>query len=166
MAYELDKLKILLVDDDSSMRFLVRDLLKAFGVGDIQTANDGQAAYQALRKFAADIVIADWVMKPMNGLEFLQKVRNEPDSPNPYVPMIMLTGYTDADRVLACRDAGVTSYLAKPITPQTLYSRIVSVIEDKRPFVRTDCYFGPDLGDATPTAAASSNSGKEAVFEI
>jgi len=166
MAYELSNLKILLVDDDSSMRFLVRDLLKAFGIGDVQTANDGQAAYQALRNFVADIVIADWVMKPMNGLEFLQKVRNEPDSPNPYVPMIMLTGYTDVDRVMACRNAGVTSYLAKPITPETLYKRIVSVIEDERPFVRTESYFGPDLGDATPTAVVSSNSDKEAVFEI
>ncbi len=166
MAYELNKLKILLVDDDSSMRFLVRDVLKAFGVGDIQTANDGQAAYQALRSYAADIVIADWVMKPMNGLEFLQKVRNEPDSPNPFVPMIMLTGYTDIDRVMACRNAGVTSYLAKPITPETLYKRIVSVIEDKRPFVRTDNYFGPDLGDATPVAVAPTEGESDAVFEI
>ncbi len=146
------------------MRYLVRDLLKAFGIGDIRTATDGSSAYQALKSYAADIVIADWLMKPMNGLEFLKLVRNAPDSPNPYVPMIMLTGYTDVDRVLACRDAGVTSYLAKPITPQTLYGRIVSVVEDKRPFVRTDDYFGPDLGGAQPSLAEPVAC--EAVFEI
>ena len=78
--------------------------------------------------------------------------------------MIMLTGYTDVDRVLACRDAGVTSYLAKPITPQSLYGRIVSVVEDKRPFVRTDDYFGPDLGGAQPSLAEPVAC--EAVFEI
>lgn len=165
MAYDLNQLKVLLADDDKSMRYLVRDLLKAFGVGEIQTANDGAAAYAMLRHYAADLVIADWLMSPMNGLDFLRKVRLAPDSPNPFIPMIILTGYTDTQRVTACRDAGVTSYLAKPITAKTLYSRLVSVIEDKRPFVRTESYFGPDLGDAVPAIAAARKSG-DAAFEI
>lgn len=166
MAYELGRLKVLLVEDDHSMRYLVRDVLKAFGVGEVETATDGAAAYDILQRYAADIVIADWVMAPMNGLDFLRKVRMSEDSPNPFVPMIMLTGHTQRHRVMACRAAGVTSYMAKPIAPEALYNRIVSVIEDKRPFVRTDTYFGPDLGDAMPAAAMAKAIEQETVFEI
>lgn len=166
MAYDFSKLKVLLVEDDHSMRYLVRDVLKAFGVGEIEWATDGTAAYEVLDRYAADMVIADWQMAPMNGLDFLRKVRLSSDSPNPFVPMIMLTGYTDAERVKACRDAGVTSYLAKPVTPKALYTRIVSVIEDKRPFVRTENYFGPDLGDAIPLPDPPKKVEGEAVFEF
>lgn len=166
MAYELRQLKVLLVEDDHSMRYLVRDVLKAFGVGEIETATDGAAAFDLLHRYAADIVIADWVMAPMNGLDFLRKVRMSPESPNPFVPMIILTSYTEVHRVMACRAAGVTSYMAKPIAPEALYNRIVSVIEDKRPFVRTETYFGPDLGDAMPQAAMAKSIEAEMVFEI
>ena len=72
MAYQLHNLNVLLVDDDMSMRALIRDVLVAFGVSNIQTANDGTRAFEMLRSFAADIVIVDWVMRPMNGLEFLR----------------------------------------------------------------------------------------------
>ena len=144
MAYQLHNLNVLLVDDDMSMRALIRDVLVAFGVSNIQTANDGTRAFEMLRSFAADIVIVDWVMRPMNGLEFLKQVRNANDTPNPFVPAIMLTAFSDLERVLQCRDAGITEFLAKPITPATLYSRIVSVIEDQRSFIRSEDFFGPD----------------------
>lgn len=144
MAYQLSNLNILLVEDDMVMRTLIRDVLSAFDITNIETANDGTRAYEMLRQFAADIVILDWVMKPMNGLEFLTKVRNANDTPNPFVPAIMLTAFTEIERVMTSRDAGITEFLAKPFTPVTLYSRIVSVIEDQRAFVRSDDYFGPD----------------------
>jgi DNA-binding response OmpR family regulator len=83
-------------------------------------------------------------MKPMNGLDFLHKIRNATDTPNPFVPAIMLTAYTDLNRVLQSRDAGITEFLAKPFTPVTLYSRIVAVVEDQRAFVRSENFFGPD----------------------
>lgn len=144
MAYQLNNLNILLVEDDMAMRTLIRDVLSAFDIANIETANDGTRAYEMLRQFAADIVILDWVMTPMNGLEFLTKVRNADDTPNPFVPAIMLTAFTEVERVMKSRDAGITEFLAKPFTPVTLYSRIVSVIEDQRAFVRSDDYFGPD----------------------
>ncbi len=144
MAFALGDLNILLIEDDLSMRELVRDLLKAFGVGVVRTAVDGSRAYAELRHFTADIVIVDWLMKPMNGLEFVKCVRNADDTPNPYVPTIMLTAYTEFDRVVECRDAGITEFLAKPITPVALYGRIASVIQDQRQYVRSTTYFGPD----------------------
>jgi DNA-binding response OmpR family regulator len=126
------------------MRFLVRDILKAFGVGEIRMAREGTAGYEELRRFSADIVIVDWVMQPTNGLEFLDKLRNAVDTPNPYVPTIMLTAFTEIERVKQSRDTGITEFLAKPFTPEKLYGRIVSVIEDQRMYVRSDTYFGPD----------------------
>ena len=144
MAYSFQNLNILLVEDDNYMRFLVRDILNVFGVGEFRTARDGGAAYQELKIFPADIVIIDWLMKPVNGLEFLHKLRNAIDSPNPYVPTIMLTAFSEIERVKASRDTGITEFLAKPFTPENLYNRIVSVIEDQRVYVRSDTYFGPD----------------------
>ncbi|MDD9915988.1 MAG: response regulator [Rhodospirillaceae bacterium] len=166
MAYDLSKLRILLAEDDRSVRHLLRDILQAFGVGAVEMATDGETAYELMRHYAADIVIADWMMAPMNGLELLRKVRLDPESPNPFVPMIILTGYTEEGRVMACRNAGVTSYLAKPITPRRFYHRIVSVIEDRRPFIRTDTYFGPDLGNAVPFGALSNTFDNDAVVDI
>lgn len=144
MAYNFQNLNILLVEDDAYMRFLVRDILSVFGVGNIRMAKDGRSAYHELRSYPADIVIVDWLMQPMNGLEFLDKLRNDFDSPNPYAPTIMLTAFTEIERVKASRDKGITEFLAKPFTPQKLYQRIVSVIEDRRNYVRSDDYFGPD----------------------
>lgn len=144
MAYNLRKLNILLIDDDSTMRALLRDILKAFDVGDVRTASGGARAYAELQNYHADIVIVDWLMKPMSGLEFLKRVRLSDDTPNPFVPTIMLTAYSDKRRVLASRDAGTTEFLIKPITPTRLYNRIAAVIEDNRCYVRSEGFFGPD----------------------
>ena len=144
MAYDLERLNILLIEDDASMRALVRDILYTFGITNIQTAQDGSKAYAELRHFPADIVITDWVMEPLDGIDFTRMVRTAPDSPNPFVPIIMLTAHTSLRRVIEARDSGVTEFLAKPVTAKGLYSRMVSVIENPRQFVRASEYFGPD----------------------
>ena len=144
MAYVLKNLRILLVEDDFTMRELLRDVLKAFDVGEIRTAHDGNSAIQELRHFSADIVIIDWHMAPMDGLECLKYIRHSHDTPNPFVPVIMLTAYSDKPRVLASRDAGITNFMAKPVTAKRLYNRIVAVIEDDRNYIRTSDFFGPD----------------------
>lgn len=144
MSYGLGNLNVLLVEDDRSMRLLIHDILKAFGVGDVRVAIDGSAALQEMRYYAADIIMLDWLMQPMDGMEFLKRIRTASDSPNPYVPIIMLTAYTEISRVKECRDAGITEFLAKPVTPQAIYSRIASIIENQRTYVKCDNYFGPD----------------------
>ena len=144
MAYDLSRLNILLIENDSSMRALMRDLLVAIGIYSIQTAQDGRQAYAELRHFPADIVITDWVMEPLDGIDFTKMVRSASDSPNPFVPIIMLTIHTSRIRVQEARDIGVTEFLAKPVTASGLYSKIVAIIESPRQFVRTSVYFGPD----------------------
>ncbi len=80
----------------------------------------------------------------MDGLEFVRLLRTDTNSPNPFVPVIMLTAHTEAKRVVEARDAGVTEFLAKPISAHQLYSRIRAIIEHPRPFVRAKSYVGPD----------------------
>jgi DNA-binding response OmpR family regulator len=79
----------------------------------------------------------------MTGLDFVKLVRNSPKSPNPFVSIIMLTGHTHIDHVRLARDAGANEFLAKPVSVKAILSRMLSVIEHPRPFVRTDTYFGP-----------------------
>ena len=82
-------------------------------------------------------------MEGMSGLDFMRQVRTSPQSPNPFVPVIMLTGHTHIDHVRQARDAGVNEFLAKPVSVKAILTRLISVIEHPRPYVRTKSYFGP-----------------------
>lgn len=142
-GYRFERLKILVVDDNQHMRKLVVTILQAFGVVQIFEAGDGNKAWSVLRESNPDVVILDWMMDGMNGLEVAKLVRTSPASPNPFVPIIMLTGYTQVEHVRAARDAGINEFLAKPVSVKAIMSRLVAVIENPRPFVRTKAYFGP-----------------------
>ncbi len=139
-----ENLKALIIEDNAHMRSLLRALLNSVGVKDIAEAAHGQAGLEALRERKSDLVLTDMVMKPMDGLEFTRHVRNDEHSPNPFVPIIMITGHTEKYRVEAARDAGVTEFLAKPITAHNLFARIAEIVERPRAFVRCGSYFGPD----------------------
>jgi two-component system chemotaxis response regulator CheY len=144
MAGPLEKLTILVVEDNKPMRGLVREILEALGVGTILEAGDGHAALKLLQAHAVDMVIADWAMEPMNGMELTRLIRTSPDSPDTFVPIIMLTGHTDRARIIEARDTGVTEFMAKPVSVRALCSRISAIIDNPRPFIRTGGYFGPD----------------------
>ncbi|HSZ12118.1 MAG TPA: response regulator [Rhizomicrobium sp.] len=137
-------LKALVVEDNIHMRTLLRSLLNALGIKAVFESPDGTGAFNEIRERRPDFVLSDLSMKPMDGIEFTRRVRNDTDSPNPYVPIIMVTGHTERHRIVTARDAGVTEVLAKPITAQSLYARIAEIIERPRAFVRCDAYFGPD----------------------
>ncbi len=142
--YNLELLNFLIVDDNKHMRSMVRTILHSFGVRNVAEAVDGSTAFKTLSDFHADVIICDWQMSPMDGLEFTRMVRTAEDSPCPFVPIIMLTGHTEINRVVEARDAGVNEFLAKPISAKKLYSRMEIIIERPRPFVRAGEYFGPD----------------------
>ena len=139
-----ESLKALIVEDNAHMRSLLRALLNSIGIKEIAEAAHGQAAIDSLRERKSDLVLSDMAMKPMDGLEFTRHVRNHEHSPNPFVPIIMITGHTEKHQVEAARDAGVTEFLVKPITAQSLFSRIAEIVERPRAFVRCEHYFGPD----------------------
>jgi CheY-like chemotaxis protein len=125
------------------MRKLVVTILQAFGCTQIYEAVDAEHAWSILPDVNPDVIILDWQMSGMTGLEFARNVRNAPDSPNPFVPVIMLTGHTHIDHVRLARDAGANEFLAKPVSVKAILSRLMSVIEHPRPFVRSREYFGP-----------------------
>jgi len=142
-ALRFDKLRILVVDDNQHMRRLVVAVLQAVGVRDLFESPDGEHAWKHLRESNPDVIILDWQLTGMNGLEFVRLIRNSPRTPNVFVPVIMLTGHTHIDHVRQARDAGVNEFLAKPVSVKAILSRLISVIEYSRPYIRSDAYFGP-----------------------
>ena len=140
----LEHLKVLIVEDNQHMRSLLRSLLNSVGIREIAEANNGGTALTVLREKKCDLVLSDLAMKPMDGLTFSHAVRTAENSPNPFIPIIMITGHTEKHQVEAARDAGVTEFLVKPITASSLFSRIAEIVERPRAFVRCEQYFGPD----------------------
>jgi two-component system, chemotaxis family, chemotaxis protein CheY len=140
---DFSKLRFLLIDDNQHMRRILRTLLHAFGTRHIHEAEDGATGLEAFTQFMPDIVFIDWAMPIFDGLEFAQIIR-QPDTVNPFVPIIMLTGHSERARVTTARDAGITEFMVKPISANALYRRIVNVIANPRPFIKTASYFGPD----------------------
>jgi two-component system chemotaxis response regulator CheY len=140
----LSALKFLIVDDLSFTREIVSTILKSADVRHIDYASDGAGALERIRRSMPDIVITDQLMTGMDGIDLIRLIRGSADSPNPFLPIIMLTGRTDEAFVAEARDAGMTEFASKPITAANLFSRINACIMRPRPFVRKDGYFGPD----------------------
>jgi CheY-like chemotaxis protein len=142
-GYDFAHLSVLVVDDNQHMLTILKTILHGFGIKTIYETQNATDAFVELRNVPIDIVIVDYNMSPLDGVDFTRLVRRGEDSPHPYVPIVMLTGHTERHRVLTARDAGVSEFLRKPVTPKDLYLRLVSVIETPRPFVRSPNYVGP-----------------------
>jgi CheY-like chemotaxis protein len=141
---DISKVRFLIAEDNPFMRSILRMLLGAFGVHDLAEAKDGAEAYHKLRDTQPDIILVDWEMEPVNGIEFAKQVRKGGDSPDRFIPMIMITGHSEKARITEARDAGINEILNKPISATQLYQRIKSVIDRPRQFVESKDYFGPD----------------------
>src|SRR3546814_18489231 len=90
-AYDFSRLRILIVDDSMFMRRIVGEILSAFGINWTEGAADGAAALEKLHRFGPDVVICDWDMQPMSGLEFMRRLRDPVASPNTYIPGLLIT---------------------------------------------------------------------------
>jgi len=141
---DFNRLRFLVIDDNAHMRRMLRALLYGFGTREVHEAEDGATGLEAFTHHTPDIVIIDWAMPIFDGLELTQMIRQPGANANPYVAIIMLTGHSEKKRVASARDAGVTEFLAKPISAKGLYQRIVNVVANPRPFIKTKTYFGPD----------------------
>jgi len=141
---DFNKLRFLVIDDNAHMRRILRTLLHGFGAREVYEAEDGASALELYTHYVPDIVITDWAMPIFDGLELTQMIRQPGANANPYVPIIMLTGHSEKRRVMMARDAGITEFLAKPISAKGLYQRVLNVVANPRPFIKTRNYFGPD----------------------
>lgn len=140
----LAELRVLLIDDNADMRALVKSLIHAMGIKKVVECSDGGEALHELKIQTYDLIITDWMMQPIDGIEFVRMIRTAPDSPCPKANIIMLTGNTGLDQVMEARDAGITEFLAKPISAEKLYTRIISVLRSPRSFVAEKAFTGPD----------------------
>ena len=144
MGFKFEKLSVLVVEDTAPMRKLVTSVLSTLGVGTILTANEGKQGFDVFCKELPDIVIADWHMVPVSGIEMVREIRTNALSPNKTVPVIMMTGYSAMPRVAEARDTGTTEFLVKPFSANDLARRIAHVINQPRDFIETEDFFGPD----------------------
>lgn len=126
------------------MMTMVSEILRAVGVREIVTAEDGATGFQALRAHSIDLVLTDLVMQPMDGIALTRMIRTSQDSPNQMIPIIMVTGQLTLAKINEARDAGVNDFIAKPITGRAIIDRLFQTIQNQRPFIRTDTFFGPD----------------------
>ena len=140
----LKSLNILLADDNAQMSTIVASMLQATGIRKIYQAADGASALNLVRDHPIDLAIVDFNMAPVDGVSFTRQVRNDPRSPNPYLPIIMMTGHSALRLVTEARDAGINEFLAKPLTARSLMDRIQALILRPRVYVRATTYFGPD----------------------
>ncbi len=141
---DFNRLRFLIIDDNAHMRRILRTLLHGFGAREVYEAEDGAGGLEAFTHYSPDIVITDWAMPIFDGLELTQMIRQPGANTNPYVPIIMLTGHSEKKRVVTARDAGITEFVAKPISAKALYQRVLNVVANPRPFIKTRNYFGPD----------------------
>jgi two-component system chemotaxis response regulator CheY len=144
IAREVAKIKVLIVDDEPSMRKVTRALLQAIGVKNIHEAPDGRRGLEAIRTHAPDIVILDWEMPSPNGPEFMRTVRSPESFPLPDVPVIMLTGHSERSCVMEAMRLGVNEYLLKPVSSVALLARIVSILSKPRRMMKQGDYYGPE----------------------
>lgn len=142
-------LKVLVVDDNTNVQRLICDVLRAGGVGWVETAADGIKAREMIWRWDPHIVFTDWSMPVMGGLELTRSIRRaavkpDPRIPNPQVPVIVVTGHRSAADVQNARNCGVNEFVIKPFTPAGLLSRVQMVLMRPRPFVVSADYIGPD----------------------
>jgi two-component system chemotaxis response regulator CheY len=140
---DLKSLSVLVVDDNSNMRKILGAILKSFGIRDIREADDGLQALRILNVREVDIIFTDLMMQPVDGLAFIKWIRTSTASPCPYAPIVMITGHATKRSLDEARMAGVTEFLAKPLTARGVMHRLNEVISNPRPFVRVGEYFGP-----------------------
>ncbi|MBM3515721.1 MAG: response regulator [Alphaproteobacteria bacterium] len=139
----LKPISFLIVEERSYMRRIIKGALETLGAKSIDEASDGRQAWNSIKSWAPDILLSERWLAGMNGLELLRMIRHD-KSALKFLPVIMVTGETRREQVVGARNAGVSEYVAKPITAKGLFLRIRETIERPRPFVETKVYFGPD----------------------
>lgn len=143
-SHRFADIRILICDPDYAIGVLVKNVISALGVRHVFIVPDGLSALDLMKREPIDIIITDWDMSPMNGLDLTLHLRKSLDSPNRMIPVIMLTARKTRPDIQRARDAGVTEYMIKPFTSGALIERLQDIAKDPRGFVLSPNYTGPD----------------------
>ena len=128
MSVNFANYRFLVVDDNPHMCRIVKAILAQFGARDIVTVNNVNAALDEMQSRVFDILITDHLMEPFDGLQLTHMIRSAAENINANMPIVMMTAYTEAHRIKAAKDAGISALVAKPFTPMDLYTRIVHAL--------------------------------------
>lgn len=124
MAMDMS-MKILIVDDFATMRRIMKNILKQIGFSNITEADDGTTAYEELKKGQFDMIISDWNMPKMTGLDLLKKVRSDEDLKG--LPFLMVTAEAQKQNVIEAVQAGVSNYVVKPFTAEAITEKLEKI---------------------------------------
>lgn len=120
-------MKILIVDDFATMRRIIKNLLRDLGFNNVEEADDGTTALPMLREGEFDLLITDWNMPAMQGIDLLRQVRQDADLSR--LPVLMVTAESNKDQIVEAAQAGVNGYIVKPFTTQTLKEKIEKIFK-------------------------------------
>ena len=123
------QLRFLVVDDFSTMRRIVKNLLQELGYANVQEADDGSTALPMLKSGNFDFVITDWNMPQLPGLELLKAVRADPNLA--HLPVLMVTAEAKREQIVEAAQAGVSGYVIKPFTAQTLGEKLAKILQSR-----------------------------------
>lgn len=142
-GYDLTRLNAVLVDDSPFMLKLLQMILRSMGIRSVRCFRDPVTALIDIKTFQPHLVVTDMLMPTLDGSKLTRALREEA-APVCFTPVLVLSGFTDKEHVIRASNSGANYVLAKPVSVETLHRRIISLIEDDRPFVRTPSYIGPE----------------------
>jgi two-component system, chemotaxis family, chemotaxis protein CheY len=142
-ALNLGALSILVIDDQPFFRVLLTEVLRSLGVGNVAIAVDGEDGFDAFQDIRPDVVITDWMMPKLDGIDLTRRIRNLSDEAQQKVPVILVTAKSERSQIDLARSSGIDEFILKPISAKAICDRLREVIERPRPFVTFESYTGP-----------------------
>lgn len=140
----LEGKKILVVDDSIAIRQIIRNFLYMAGCRDISECSDCSSAMMETRNNHYDLVVIDYTIEPITGIQYIRWIRHDDETPNVRLPILLITANTDADVVQAAARAGVDGIIAKPFSGDTFMKKVNDILFNRPEFVITDQYVGPE----------------------
>lgn len=144
MAYNFKKLTVLVADDDATIRLVISNIFRTLKVQNCLTAHNGEEALELYKQHKPDLVLTDWNMADLGGIELTAAIRKIDKETNGVTPIILTSGYTDTSNLKTAINVGVNEFLLKPFSVNDLAARAAYVIDNPRECIDIEDYFGPD----------------------
>lgn len=141
--FNLSKVNVQVVEHKIFSRQIMRDVLHALGITNVAVSYANDLFDATDMDFCPDMIFTDW-SPTMDGVDLVKSIRRNQANLDRFVPVVVVSAYTDLEHVCQARDAGMTEYLARPVSGEMIYRRICSLVEHPRNFIETEMFFGPD----------------------
>ena len=141
--FNLTKVNVLVVERQLFLRQLMREILHALGVAHVSVSYADELFDDTNMEYPPDMIFTDW-SPGLDGIDLIKTIRGNRANLDRYIPVVVVSAFTDLKHVCQARDAGMTEYLAKPVSGEMIYRRICSLVEHPRNFIETEIFFGPD----------------------